>query len=122
VVLVDTSVWVDHLRLGDATLVGLLNAGSVLTHPFIVGELALGHLNPRDVVLRTLGNLPKAVVAGEHEVLAFIGAYKLFGFGIGYVDAHLLAATRVTLGTTLWTRDQRLRAIATRLGLAMGGR
>jgi predicted nucleic acid-binding protein len=120
-VLVDTTVWVDHLRLGDATLVGLLNAGSVLVHPFIIGEIALGHLKPRDVVLRTLENLPKAVVASEPEVLAFIDAHKLFGLGIGYVDVHLLAATKLTANATLWTRDKRLDAIASRLGLVMGG-
>jgi predicted nucleic acid-binding protein len=116
-VLVDTTVWVDHLRAGDKALAATLDAG--VTHPFVIGEIALGQLNPRDVILRTLSNLPKATVATDAEVLAFIDAYKLFGLGIGYVDVHLLAAVQLDAGTKLWTRDKRLRQVAERLDLAV---
>jgi predicted nucleic acid-binding protein len=118
VILVDTSVWVDHLRVGDKTLAGLLDRGSVLAHAFVIGELALGDLRQRDLVLATLQDLPQASVATDREVLHFIGQHALFGLGIGYVDAHLLAAVRLTAGTALWTRDKRLLGVADRLGLA----
>jgi predicted nucleic acid-binding protein len=118
VILVDTSVWVDHLRGGDKTLADLLNTGRLLMHPFVIGELALGNLQPRDLVLRTLLDLPRASVATDQEVLRFIDQHGLFGLGIGYVDAHLLAAVRLTAAASLWTRDRRLSAVATRLGLA----
>jgi predicted nucleic acid-binding protein len=118
-ILVDTSVWVDHLRAGDQTLSGLLNRGMVLAHPFIIGELALGFLRQRDLVLDALSNLPQSSIATDIEVLQFIDRHRLFGRGIGYIDAHLLAAVRVTIGTELWTRDKRLQGVAERLGLAM---
>lgn len=117
-ILVDTTVWVDHLRASDDGLAHLLDAGSVLTHPFVIGEVALGHLKPRETILGLLSSLPKALVATETEVLAFIEKHKLFGLGIGYVDAHLLAAAQLTSGASLWTRDKRLRGIAQSLGLA----
>ncbi|VVE18984.1 type II toxin-antitoxin system VapC family toxin [Pandoraea soli] len=117
-ILVDTSVWIDHLRAGDATLVQLLNAGRVLAHPDVIGELALGSLKNRDVVISTLRDLPCVTVATDDEVLRFIGEQTLFGLGIGYVDAHLLAATRLTAGAAIWTRDKRLGAAAKRLSLA----
>lgn len=117
-ILVDTSIWVDHLRSGDEVLAGLLDSGRVLTHPFVVGELALGHLRQRDLVIRTLLNLPQASTATEQEVLQFIDQHTLPGTGIGYIDAHLLAAVRLTAGTSIWTRDSRLLAVADRLGLA----
>lgn len=117
-ILVDTSVWVDHLRAGHPALVQLLNAGQVMAHPFVVGELALGRLRQREVVLGALQDLPQASVAGEAEVLRFIERNKLFALGIGYVDAHLLAAVRLTPGALLWTRDRRLAAAADRLSLA----
>ncbi|QBC31026.1 type II toxin-antitoxin system VapC family toxin [Pandoraea sp. XY-2] len=117
-ILVDTSVWIDHLRAGDATLVRLLETGRVLAHPYVIGELALGSLKNRDVVVSTLGDLPRVTVATDDEVLRFIGEQTLFGLGIGYVDAHLLAATRLTPGATIWTRDKRLAATVERLSLA----
>ena len=119
-ILVDTSIWVDHLRAGDKVLAGLLDAGSVLAHAFVIGELALGNLRQRDLVLTTIRDLPQAGVASDGEMLHFIGRYALFGLGIGYVDAHLLAAVRLTAGAALWTRDKRLLAVAQRLGLAAG--
>ena len=117
-ILVDTSVWIDHFRRGDAILSGLLNGGRVLMHPFVLGELALGGAGARAGVLADLGHLPLARVAGDEEVLYFIAANGLAGTGIGYVDAHLLAATRLGPGTRLWSRDKRLHAAAARLGLA----
>jgi hypothetical protein len=116
VILVDTSVWVDHLRASDATLSGLLD--SALGHPFVTGELALGGLRQRDIVLNALRELPQVTVASDEEVLHFIDRQALFGLGIGYVDAHLLAAVRLTAGARFWTRDRRLQAVATQLGLA----
>jgi predicted nucleic acid-binding protein len=117
VILVDTSVWVDHLRKGDRVLERLLEAGEVLCHPFIVGELAMGSLKNRGV-LRAMQNLPKPLFAHDDEVLRFIGQRKLFGMGIGYIDAHLLTSVQITPGTLLWTRDKRLHALATTMGLA----
>jgi hypothetical protein len=118
VILVDTSVWVDHLRASDATLSGLLDSGGALGHPFVTGELALGGLRQRDIVLNALRELPQVTVASDEEVLHFIDRQALFGLGIGYVDAHLLAAVRLTAGARFWTRDRRLQAVATQLGLA----
>ncbi len=117
-ILVDTSVWVDHLRVGDTILEALLQSGRVLAHPFVVGELALGHLRQRRAILMALQDLPRATAASDDEVLQFIERNALAGQGIGYVDAHLLASTRLTAGSSLWTRDGRLSAVAERLGLA----
>jgi len=91
----------------------------VLTHPFVIGEIALGFLRSRVTVLASLRKLPRATVARDAEVLALIDQAELVGSGIGYVDAHLLAAARLTPGTQLWTRDQRLHQAAMRLDLAM---
>jgi predicted nucleic acid-binding protein len=117
-ILVDTSVWIEHLQRGNDELVGLLNSGQVLSHPFVLGELALGSLQQRATVLDALQNLSQARVAGGEEVLDFIGANALHGLGIGYVDVHLLASVRLTPGSVLWTLDKRLAAAATRLGVA----
>ena len=120
-ILVDSSVWIDHLRTGDGTLVELLETGQVLAHPFVIGELALGGLRQRETILAALRGLPRAIVASDEEVLQFIDRQALFGLGIGYIDAHLLAATRLMPGASLWTRDKRLRAAADRLALAAVG-
>jgi predicted nucleic acid-binding protein len=117
-ILLDTSVWVDHLRAGDQTVADLLEAGQVLSHPFVIGELALGHLRQRRIVLTSLQDLPRASVATDQEVLHFIERHELAGLGIGYIDVHLLASTRLTAGTYFWTRDERLSQAAERLGLA----
>lgn len=114
-ILVDTSVWVDHLRSGNPALVELLNGGRVLGHPWVVGELALGNLAERAEILRLLGSLPQAEVATEPEVMALIDNHRLYGSGIGYVDAQLLASTLLTVGSTMWTVDRRLAEIALRL-------
>lgn len=117
-ILVDTSVWVDHLKRGNEELKQLLYSGRVASHPFVVGEVALGSLSKRADVLSALQNLPQAHVASHQEVLEFTEAKALHGIGIGYVDVHLLAAVRLTPGTLLWTLDKRLAAAAQRLGLA----
>lgn len=117
-ILVDTSVWIDHLRNSDAALAELLEKGMVLAHPFVIGELALDSLRQRGVVLGALLGLPRATVADDDEVLRFIDQEKLFGLGIGYVDAHLLAAVRLTGDAFLWTRDKNLAVAADRLSLA----
>jgi len=118
VILVDTSVWVDHLRADDSRLVSLLQTGQVLTHPFVIGEIALGNLKQRQAVLGALTNLPQAAIARDGEVLEFIGRNQLAGTGLGYVDAHLLASALLTPETTILTRDKRLRGAAIRLQLA----
>jgi hypothetical protein len=117
VILVDTSIWVDHLRLGDGVLVALLNSGSVLGHPWIVGEVALGNLAHRDEIIGLLQGLPQATLATDSEVLTLIQKESLSGAGIGYVDAQLLAATRLSSDARLWTRDKRLSAVTDRLEL-----
>ena len=117
-ILVDTSVWVHHLQQGDVALAKLLTDGRVLCHPFVCGELALGHLKQGELILDALQNLPQAQVASAEETLTFISAHTLHGIGIGYVDVHLLASTRLTPGATLWTLNKRLAAAAERLGVA----
>lgn len=117
-VLADTSIWIDHFRLGDAQLSELLERGDVVIHPFIVGELLLGHVPKIDEIVEDLNALPGAVVASADEVLRFISDRKLPGSGIGYVDAHLLAAAALTPETGIWTRDKRLLAAAKSLSLA----
>jgi predicted nucleic acid-binding protein len=118
VILVDTSVWIDHLRAGDGGLIRLLEERQVLGHPFILGELALGNIRERTGLLRDLAELPQIEAATDPEVLHFIEKERLYGRGIGYVDAHLLASLRLTPGSALWTRDARLHMVAVELKLA----
>lgn len=118
-ILVDTSVWIDHLRTGDPGLTVLLDKAQVLAHPWVIGELALGQLSRRSEILGLLSNLPQATVATEVEVWNLIERQHLFGLGIGYVDTHLLAATFLTTDAAgLWTRDKRLAGAAADLGIA----
>jgi len=117
-ILVDTSVWVDHLRRSDAGLAGLLERGQVLMHPFVIGEIACGSLSDRALTLELLQQLPMAAVAEPDEALGFIERRGLHGTGIGHVDVHLLASTALNAGSTLWTRDKRLRELAETLGCA----
>jgi predicted nucleic acid-binding protein len=117
-ILVDTSVWGDHLRRGDAGLVELLDRSAVVMHPFVVGEIACGGLRDRDLVLDLMQDLPAALVATPDEVLKFIGIHALHGKGIGYVDVHLLASVALTPGASLWTRDARLQQMAVSLDCA----
>jgi predicted nucleic acid-binding protein len=116
-VLVDTSVWVAHLRQGAIGLAALLHGGRVVGHPFIVGELACGNLRNRSEILSLLQRLPGAIRAEHEEVMQFIENYGLMGKGLGYIDTHLLASARLT-GVPLWTLDKRLNEVAITLGLA----
>jgi predicted nucleic acid-binding protein len=118
VILVDSSLWIDHLRHPSEILADLLGRRQVVIHPFIIGELALGHLSPRDLILEMLQDLDHVATADDAEVLRLVERERLFGLGLGYVDAHLLASSRLTPGTWLWTRDRRLAAAAEHLSLA----
>ena len=120
-ILVDTPVWVDHLRRGDVQLAALLESAAVVIHPFIVGEIACGSLADRRTVLELLQNLPMATVADFDKVLRFIERHRLYGKGIGYIDAHLLASVALIDGAALWTRDKRLHAAADVLGCTFRG-
>lgn len=117
-ILVDTSVWVDHLRRGNARLEELLNHEQVTCHPFVIGELACGHLRQREEILGLLGTLPSARVATHAEVMLMLESRRLMGCGLGYVDLHLLAAAQID-HLPLWTLDKRLADTATRLGIAV---
>jgi predicted nucleic acid-binding protein len=116
-ILVDTSVWVNHLRDRNSHLGTLLDKAEVWTHPFVIGELACGNLSNRGELLMLLGNLPRLVVATDAEVLFYIEQHQLMGRGIGYIDAHLLAAVAIAGPVKLWTRDRRLATVAGELGM-----
>jgi predicted nucleic acid-binding protein len=116
-ILADTSIWVDHLRSGDSELANELNRGTVLMHPFIAGELALGSMTQRKKILAEIDSLPVAGVARVEEVRHLIEQRVLFSCGIGYIDVHLIASVSLTPHTLLWTRDKRLRAVVESLGL-----
>lgn len=116
-ILVDTSVWVDHLRRGNRRLEGLLQDGLVLAHPFVLGELALGRLKRRKEILGLLGQMPRAEDAKHDEVLEFLDRHDLAGSGIGWVDAHLLVSAALS-GALLWTLDRRLAMAAGGLALS----
>jgi predicted nucleic acid-binding protein len=117
-ILVDTSIWIDHFRAADQQLMALLTRNEVLSHSFVIGEIALGGVAKRADVLRYLNNLPAAVVATHDEVMTFIARHKLMNTGLGYVDATLLTSAALTPGAVLWARDKTLRATAIRCGLA----
>jgi predicted nucleic acid-binding protein len=109
-ILVDTSVWIDHLRQGEPALVQALMQTQVAIHPFVVGELACGNLRNRQNLLELLQALPTVKTAMDHEVMQFIESQQLMGRGIGYIDAHLCASARLS-GVKLWTRDKRLLSV-----------
>ena len=113
-ILVDTSVWVDHLRKSEAELQSLLNEGLVLSHPFVIGELACGKLENRDEILSLLDALPRATLASHAEVLHLVSERKLYGKGLGWVDVHLLAGALLSQ-SSLWTRDRTLGSVAREL-------
>lgn len=117
-ILVDTSIWVDHLRAGDDGLATALERGLVFTHPFVVGELACGRMRDQDGVLGLLRSLPFGPVATDDEALQYIDFHQLMGRGIGFIDVHLLASTALAEGMRIWTRDRRLEEVATELGMA----
>ena len=116
-VLVDTSVWVAHLRNGTIGLEALLDEGHVICHPFIVGELACGNLRKRSEILSLLQALPLVIPAEHEEVMQLIEIHHLMGKGLGYIDMHLLASALVTQ-VPLWTLDRRLSGVSSKLGLA----
>jgi len=116
-VLVDTSVWVAHLRRGHIGLEALLSEGHVVCHPFIVGELACGNLKNRSEILSLLQALPLATPAEHEEVMQFIENYSLMGKGLGYIDMHLLASA-ILSRVPLWTLDKKLKQVSVKLGLA----
>lgn len=117
-ILIDTSVWIDHFRTGDDHLADLLNQNKVLMHTFILGELACANLQHCEQVITLLKDLPQSVVASDEEALFFIEQNQLMGKGIGYIDAHLLAAVALNGSTSLWTRDKHLFAIADSMHIA----
>jgi hypothetical protein len=117
-ILIDTSVWINFLRRGDPKMVGLLDSNTVLSHPFIVGELACGNISNREELLTDLRRLPQAVMASDEEVLELIEIHSLMGRGIGYLDAHLLASALLSDHASLWTHDRKLAAVAAQLSLS----
>ena len=116
-ILVDTSVWVDHLRVGDAKLADALRAAQVATHPFVIGELACGNIKNRAEILSLLRLLPMAVQAEHEEVLRFIETNHLMGQGLGYVDVHLAVSAALT-GVPIWTLDKSLDKISKKLNIS----
>jgi hypothetical protein len=115
-VLVDSSVWIEHLRAGNPALAGLLSETRVLTHPLIAGELACGNLKNRAAILADFDALPSATPASHQEVLRLVDDRKLWGRGLGWIDMHLLASARLS-GCQFWTLDRRLAQSARDLGL-----
>jgi len=121
VILVDTSIWIDHLHSHDPVLARILERNDVSTHSMIIGELALGSLSNRDDFLTLLADLPRSARASDEEVLAFIESEALWSQGLSLVDAHLLAAVRLEAADRLWTRDKQLLRAATALDVAWVG-
>jgi predicted nucleic acid-binding protein len=117
-VIADSSVWIDHINKGDGELASALRRRMIMLHPMVIGEVALGSIRQRELVLSELNALPQATPATHAEVMAMVQWLKLHGCGIGYVDTHLLAATKQIKNCLLWTRDKRLREQAERLGVA----
>jgi predicted nucleic acid-binding protein len=116
-ILVDTSVWIDHINASDPLLFSLLSEERVLAHPYVIGEISLGSLRDREVVLGALLDLPRAPIATPEETFYLIEREGLFNRGIGYVDTSLLASARLHPGITIWTRDKRLKKVADELDL-----
>lgn len=116
-ILVDSSIWVDHLRSNNARLATLLQQDRVLCHPYIIAELALGSLKNRRMILQLLHDLPQAPKMDDTEMIAFIERRALHSLGLGYVDTHLLASARLA-DALLWTRDRRLHEVAEANGIA----
>ncbi|HWO31693.1 MAG TPA: type II toxin-antitoxin system VapC family toxin [Candidatus Acidoferrum sp.] len=116
-ILADTSIWIDHLRSTNKEMRKRLNQGHIVTHPFIIAELALGSLQDRTKTLALLDLLPQVRVAQLSEVRFMIEARRLHNLGIGLTDAHLIASVFINLPTLLWTRDKRLRKAAEELGI-----
>jgi len=118
VILVDTPVWIDHLRRGDTMLARLLENNRVGMHAMVLGELACGNLRNRTRLIKLWDNLEFLPEASHHEAMYFLEKHGLMGRGIGYIDVHLLASVALVADGKLWTHDSRLAAIAGELGLA----
>lgn len=116
-ILVDTSIWVDHFRGTDPHLATLMTTGLAVLHPMVLGELVMGNLPCRASTLRELSELPSALPAQHSEVLVLVEDQRLFGNGLGFVDAHLLAAAKLDGRLTIWSRDRRLTTAARRLNV-----
>jgi len=121
VILVDSSVWIDHLHQAQARLVDLLAADEVGSHPWVIEELALGSIKDRGVFIESLASLRAFPVLAHAEILQFVESRRLWGCGLSAVDAHLLGSVLITPGAALWTRDKRLRAAAGEAGVALEG-
>jgi predicted nucleic acid-binding protein len=123
-ILVDTSIWIDHINKGpDHDLTDLLEGQSVAVHPFVFGEVAMGSITSRLAQLTFLGDLPRVPIAREIEVRSFVENEKLYASGLSYIDAHLLTSV-MAIGAAqlrLWTRDKGLHKQAVRLGVAFAG-
>ncbi len=118
-ILVDTSVWIDHLRNADPKLIYLLERNMVACHPVVIGEVALGSIKNRETIIRALSDLPSLVIAEHQEVLDFIELHLLSGSGVGFSDVHLLASVMLTPKSKIWTRDKRLDTQASRLHISL---
>ncbi len=116
-ILVDSSIWIDHIRHEEPTLSALLRNEQAFMHPFVIGEVALGNIKNRSNTLLTMTQLPTVPVARDFEVIALIERHKIFGSGLGYVDCHLLASA-LTTGKIIWSRDKRLAQVARILGVS----
>jgi len=119
-ILADTSVWIDHLRSDDEGMRQLLDRGQIVIHPFVIAELSLGSLRERRKTLALLDLLPQVRMAQVSEIRAMIEARRLYGLGIGLIDAHLIASAFINASTLLWTRDKQLRKVAEELGIHAG--
>jgi predicted nucleic acid-binding protein len=115
-ILIDTSVWIDHFKVADPMFAQFSPDEQLLIHPFVLGEIALGSFAQRAGLLKWLGKLTPAIQASQSEVLNLISSKQLFGIGIGYIDAHLIASVQLTPGARLWTRDKKLKAAAEGVG------
>lgn len=118
-ILVDTSVWIDHFRKGEPKLARLLEDGQVLMHPFVAGELACSNLHNRNEVLELLERLPRASVASEVEARLFLERHAIMGRGLGYIDVHLLASVALGAPARFWTKDRRLAPVGAELGIPL---
>lgn len=117
-VLVDTSVWINHLRYNDEVLCDLLEQGHACVHSLVIGELACENLQNRSQLISLLKNLPHVSEASHEEALFCLDQHRLMGRGISFVDVHLIASALLTPNTTLWTRDRRLSAVAQSLHIS----
>ncbi len=116
-ILADTSIWIDHLRSGSKEMRKHLTQGQIVTHPFIIAEIALGSLRERAKTLALLDLLPQVRLAQTNEVRLMIETRRLYSLGIGLTDAHLIASVFINSSTLLWTRDKALRKVAEGLGI-----